>query len=55
MSTDSVTGASFNVSSTIVQQESRWTTSLRASDDLTETKGPSNILKLTDQLLHTVI
>ena len=37
-------GVPFDVRSTIVQQESRWATSLRASDDLTKTKGPNNIL-----------
>ena len=39
-------GASFGVRSTIVQQESRWTTALRASDDLAKTKGHNNILKV---------
>ena len=51
----SVTRASFDVRSTIVQQESRWTTSLRVSDDLTKTKESNNTLKLNDLLLHTDI
>ena len=49
-----MTGVSFDVRSTVDQQVSSWTTSLRASDDLTKTKGPNNMFKLNDNLLHTV-
>ena len=51
----SVIGASFDDRSTIVQQEFRWTTSFRASDELTKIKGPNNKLMLNYQLLYTII
>ena len=39
----------------VTVSESRWITSLRDSDNLTKIKGSNNILKLNDELLHTVI